>query len=81
MHIYQGFEHATENILQYFINQEANLLIYFLQSSFGQCTTVSWEALSSWPLQMISLSGLKSELQDNDLKFVCFSFNPQNKRE
>lgn len=81
MHIYQGFEHSSENIQQYFLNQEINIIIYFLQSSFGQYTSVSCEALSPCPLQMISSSGLKGVLQENDLKFICFSFILQNKRE
>ena len=83
MHINQRSEHSSEKdqSLQCFLNQEANLLSYFLGTSFGQCTAISREALSSCHLQIISLSGLKSVLQENDLKFVLLSFISHNNTE
>lgn len=83
MHINQISEHSSkkDQSLQCFLNQETNLLSYFLGTSFGQCTAISREALSSCHLQIISLSGLKSVLQDNDLKFVLFSFMSQSNIE
>lgn len=82
MCINQRSEHSGEKdqSLQCFLNQEVNLFNYFLGTSFGQCIAISRKALSSCHLQIISLSGLKSVLQDNDLKSVLLSLISQNNK-
>lgn len=82
MRINQRSEHSGEKdqSLQCFLNQEVNLFNYFLGTSFRLCIAISRKALSSCHLQIISLSVLKSVLQDNDLKFVLLSFISQNNR-